>query len=104
MVEKVQKRRETFKAEELHILLEDLEANKGLLFDLFKGAHTNKQSKKWGEIAERMTAVNGTNRSEVKVRKNVFVSLNKKKASELRHQTTLTGAGVNKAQSLNNEG
>ena len=27
--------------------LEEVEANKGLLFDLSKGAHTNKQKNKW---------------------------------------------------------
>ena len=33
MTDKARKRRETFKAEGLHILLEEVEANKGLLFD-----------------------------------------------------------------------
>ncbi|KAK0140211.1 putative nuclease HARBI1 [Merluccius polli] len=84
MEDKARKRREAFKAEELHILLEEVEANKGLLFDTFKGAHTNKQkAKKWREIAERMTVVTGRNRSEL--------------------ETTLTGAGVNTAQPLNDE-
>ena len=43
--------------------------------------------------------------SDVEVRKKWldFVSLTKKKASEVRHQTTLTGAGVNTAQALTNE-
>ena len=55
-----------FKAEEINILLEEVEANKGILFDRFKGAHTNKQKiKKWGEIAERMTALTGITRSDV---------------------------------------
>ena len=106
MAEKARKRKEIFKVEELHILLEEVEANKGLLFDRFKGAHTNKEKvKKWGEIAERITAVTGTTRSDVEVRKKWqdFVSLTKKKASELRHQTTKTGAGVNTAQALNDE-
>jgi hypothetical protein len=84
MADKARKRRETFKAEELHILLEVVEANKGLLFDRFKGAHTNEQqSKKWGEIAERMTGVTGTNRSNVEVRKKM-AGLTKRKALELR--------------------
>ncbi|KAK0147454.1 Myb-related transcription factor, partner of profilin [Merluccius polli] len=100
------KRREAFKAKEMHILLEGVEANKGLLFDRFRGAHTNKQkAKKWGEIAERMTAVTGIRRSELEVRKKWqdFVSLTKKKASDLRHRTTLTGAGANTAQPLNDD-
>ena len=95
-----------FKAEELKILLEEVEANKGLLVDRFKGAHTNKQKiKKWGEIAERMTALTGITRSDVDVGKKWqdFVSLTKKKASECRQQTNLTGAGVNTAQALNDE-
>ena len=95
-----------FKAEEINILLEEVEANKGILFDRFKGAHTNKQkTKKWGEIAERMTALTGITRSDVDVRKKWqdFVSLTKKKASECRQQTNLTGAGVNTAQALNDE-
>ena len=74
-----------FKAEEINILLEEVEANKGILFDRFKGAHTNKQkTKKWGEIAERMTALTGITRSDVDVGKKWqdFVSLTKKKASE----------------------
>ena len=66
MAEKARKRKEIFKVEELHILLEEVEANKGLLFDRFKGAHTNKEKvKKWGEIAERITAVTGTTRNDV---------------------------------------
>ena len=83
MAEKARKRKEIFKVEELHILLEEVEANKGLLFDRFKGAHTNKEKvKKWGEIAERITAVTGTTRSDVEVRKKWqdFVSLTKEKS------------------------
>ena len=70
MADKGRKRRSLFKAEELNILLEEVEANKGILFDRFKGAHTNKQkTKKWGEIAERMTALTGITRSDVDVGK-----------------------------------
>ena len=101
MAAKARKRRETFRAE---ILLEEVKANKGLLFDRFKGTQTNKQkSKKWAEIAERMTVVTGTNRSDVEVRKKWqdFFSLTRKKALQLRHQATLTGTRVNTAQSLN---
>jgi hypothetical protein len=43
MADKGKKRRYMFKAEEINILLEEVEANKGILFDRFKGAHTNKQ-------------------------------------------------------------
>ncbi|CAL8310306.1 unnamed protein product [Boreogadus saida] len=53
MADKARKRRALFKAEEPNVLLEEIEANNGLLFDRF-----NKQKvKKWEEIAERMTAV-----------------------------------------------
>ena len=56
------------------------------------------KSKKWAEIAERITVVAGTNRSDVEVRKKWqdFFSLTRKKALQLRHQATLTGAGVNR--------
>ena len=36
MRDKARKRRETFKAEELYILLGEVEANQGLLFERFK--------------------------------------------------------------------
>lgn len=101
MADKTRKGKEPLKPDELNILLEEVEANKGILFDRFKGAHTNKQkAKRWGEIAQWTTAVNGTSRSDGEVRKKWtdFVSLTKKKASDLYHQTTLTGAGVNMAQ------
>ena len=106
MADKARKRKALFKPEELNVLLEEVEANKSLLFDRFKGALTNKhKSKKWGEIAERMTAVTGITRSNVDVRKKWqdFVSLAKKKASEFRHHSNMTGAGVHTAQALNDE-
>ena len=106
MAEKVRKRKELFKAKELHILLEEVEANKGLLLYRFKGPNTNKRKvKKWGEIAERMTALTGITRSDVEVRKKWqdFVSLTKKKALEIRHQTTKTVSGVNTIQALSDE-
>ena len=75
MADKARKRKALFKPEELNVLLEEVEANKSLLFDRFKGALTNKhKSKKWGEIAERMTAVTGITRSNVDVRKKLKTS------------------------------
>ena len=75
MADKARKRKALFKPEELNVLLEEVEANKVLLYDRFKGAHTNKQKvKKWGEIAERMTAVTGITRSNVDVRKKLKTS------------------------------
>ena len=69
MADKGKKRRSMFKAEEINILLEEVEA-KAYYLTASKGAHTNKQkTKKWGEIAERMTALTGITRSDVDVRK-----------------------------------
>ena len=99
-------RRAVFKSQEINILLEEVEANKSILFNRFKGSLTNQHKiKKWGEIAERITAVTGTTRSGVEVRKKWqdFISLTKKKSSEVRRQTTLTGAGVNTAPALTDE-
>ncbi|XP_030218676.1 uncharacterized protein LOC115548292 [Gadus morhua] len=106
MADKARKRAALFKAEELNVLLEEVEANKGLLCDRFKGAHVNKQKvKKWGEIAKRMTAVAGITRSDVDVRKKWqdFSSLAKKKASEIQDQSNWTGAPVHRVQALNDD-
>ncbi|XP_059914131.1 uncharacterized protein LOC132462568 [Gadus macrocephalus] len=106
MADKARKRAALFKAEELNVLFEEVEANKGLLFDRFKGAQTNKQKvKKWGEIAKRMTAVAGITRSSVDVRKKWqdFASITKKKASEFQHQSNLTGVGLHRVQALNDD-
>lgn len=46
MADKTRKGKEPLKPDELNILLEEVEANKGILFDRFKGAHTNKQKAK----------------------------------------------------------
>ena len=64
------KRREIFKSQGLHILLEEVEANKDISFNRLKATLTNQQKfKKLGEIAERIAAVTGTTSSGVEVRK-----------------------------------
>ncbi|XP_051958612.1 myb-related transcription factor, partner of profilin-like [Xyrauchen texanus] len=85
---------------------EEIEQNKDVIFNRFKGHHTNKEKQNiWEDIATKLTATRGVQRSGKEVRKKWqdFASLAKRKRALQRIAIKKTGGGTNESPLLTAE-
>ncbi|XP_011677463.1 myb/SANT-like DNA-binding domain-containing protein 4 [Strongylocentrotus purpuratus] len=90
------KRRANFNADELHLLVNEVEENHQLLFAGFKDLSSAKLKKtKWHEIAVKINGIAGGERTgdEVRAKWSKYQSMTKNKYSQIRKQRTKTGGG-----------
>ena len=91
------KRCVNFTPQEFHVLVDEVEANKHILFSAFKDACTaaTKQMK-WTTIAEKMNLVGGadTTPDEIRRKWTTYQSTIKRKAGEERKSARKTGGGT----------
>ncbi|KAA0722909.1 hypothetical protein E1301_Tti013664 [Triplophysa tibetana] len=106
MAEQKKTRKDTFQKDEINVLLEEIEKNKDVIFTRFKGHHTNKEKQNiWEDIATKLTATRGVQRSGKEVRKKWqdFASLAKRKRALQRTAIKKTGGGTNESPLLTAE-
>lgn len=90
------KRRANFNADELHLLVSEVEEHHQLLFAGFKDLSSAKlKKKKWHEIAVKINGIAGGERTgdEVRAKWSKYQSMTKNKYSQLRKQRAKTGGG-----------
>ncbi|XP_063050321.1 myb-related transcription factor, partner of profilin-like [Engraulis encrasicolus] len=94
----------TFTAQELDVLVDEVERKRLLLFSKFKNTITNADKKAaWEEVAQRVNAVGlGYNRTAEMVRNKWrdYSSVTKRKAAALRREQQRTGGGTHSVESL----
>ncbi|XP_063048112.1 myb-related transcription factor, partner of profilin-like [Engraulis encrasicolus] len=97
-------RKPTFTAQEIDVLVDEVERKRLLLFSKFKNTVTNADKKAaWEEVAQRAIAVGlGYNRTAEMVRNKWrdYSSVTKMKAAALRREQQRTGGGTHSQQSL----
>ncbi|XP_056102083.1 myb-related transcription factor, partner of profilin-like [Rhinichthys klamathensis goyatoka] len=106
MAEQKTTSKDTFQKDEINVLLEEIEQNKDVIFTRFKGHHTNKEKQNiWEDIATKLTATRGVQRSGKEVRKKWqdFASLAKRKRALQRTAIKKTGGGTNESPLLTAE-
>ncbi|KAL2090742.1 hypothetical protein ACEWY4_013005 [Coilia grayii] len=99
-------RKQSFRPEEINIILDEVARLKAVLFNRFKGRLDSRQKKQaWEGIAAKLAATTGVARTGEEVRKKWqdFSSLAKRKAAAVRQDTTATGGGPTTAAPLTPE-